>query len=61
MENTKVENKARKTKTATAHVVEDFSISAETLRSIGYGTDHSDEILSHIYPDGQVVGHISRD
>jgi hypothetical protein len=61
MENTKVENKSRKSVKTEKHVVEDFCISAETLAGIGYGTDHSDEILAHIYPAGMVVGHMSRD
>lgn len=61
MENTKVENKNRKPTAKVVHVVEDFCLSAETLASIGYGTDRSDEILAHIYPAGLVVGHMSRD
>lgn len=61
MQNTKVENKNRKPATKTVHVVEDFCLAASDLAAIGYGTDHSDAVLSHIYPEGNVVGHISRD
>ena len=63
---TKIEgngNKNRKTATATAtrYLVEDFCFAACDLAAIGYGTDRSDDVIAHIYPDGVVVGHISRD
>lgn len=61
MENTEVENRSRKPAVKTAHVVEDFCFAASDLAAIGYGTDHSDAVLSHIYPEGNVVGHMSRD
>jgi hypothetical protein len=59
---TKVERKNanRLPKAHDAYVVDDFSFSAETLAAIGID-DRADEVLSHIYPQGVVVGHLSRE
>lgn len=59
---TKVERKNanRLPKAHDSYVVEDFSFSAETLAAIGLD-DRADDILSHVYPMGVVVGHLSRE
>lgn len=39
---------------------DDFCFSAAELASIGVDA-HSDDVLAHIYPQGVVVGHLSRE